>query len=36
MTGSPASLIAGVGGLLLVAGVAGYLVAKRRRTRFVA
>ncbi|MFC0005170.1 LPXTG cell wall anchor domain-containing protein [Micromonospora siamensis] len=36
VTGSPASLIAGVGGLLLVAGVAGYLVAKRRRTRFVA
>ncbi|SCE85875.1 hypothetical protein [Micromonospora mirobrigensis] len=36
VTGTPAGLIAGIGGLLLVAGAAGYLVAKRRRTRFVA
>ncbi|MEU8295992.1 LPXTG cell wall anchor domain-containing protein [Micromonospora sp. NPDC048909] len=36
ITGESTGLIAGLGGLLLVAGVGGYLVAKRRRTRFVA
>ncbi|MFG1949825.1 LPXTG cell wall anchor domain-containing protein [Micromonospora sp. NPDC048830] len=36
ITGSSTGLIAGIGALLLVAGVGGYLVAKRRRTRFVA
>ncbi|MGR6316547.1 LPXTG cell wall anchor domain-containing protein [Micromonospora soli] len=36
ITGSATGLIAGVGALLLVAGVGGYLVARRRRTRFVA
>ncbi|MEV0154208.1 cell wall anchor protein [Micromonospora sp. NPDC050686] len=36
VTGAPAGLIAGIGGLLLVAGAVGYLVARRRRTRFVA
>ncbi|MFF5172501.1 LPXTG cell wall anchor domain-containing protein [Micromonospora sp. NPDC000089] len=36
ITGSPTTLIAGAGGLLLVAGAAGYLVARRRRTNFVA
>lgn len=36
ITGSSTGLIAGVGGLLLVAGAAGYMVARRRKTRFVA
>lgn len=36
ITGASTGLIAGLGGLLLAAGVGGYLVAKRRRTRFVA
>ncbi|MEU7840576.1 LPXTG cell wall anchor domain-containing protein [Micromonospora sp. NPDC049114] len=36
ITGQSTGLIAGIGALLLVAGVGGYLVAKRRRTRFVA
>ncbi|MEU6072389.1 LPXTG cell wall anchor domain-containing protein [Micromonospora sp. NPDC047074] len=36
ITGEATGLIAGIGGLLLVAGVGGYVVAKRRRTRFVA
>ncbi|RGC69052.1 hypothetical protein C5N14_10915 [Micromonospora sp. MW-13] len=36
ITGTSTGLLAGIGGLLLVAGVGGYLVAKRRRTRFVA
>ncbi|MEV4462258.1 LPXTG cell wall anchor domain-containing protein [Micromonospora echinofusca] len=36
ITGDSTGLIAGIGGLLLVAGVGGYVVAKRRRTRFVA
>ncbi|MER5701700.1 LPXTG cell wall anchor domain-containing protein [Micromonospora sp. NPDC002296] len=36
ITGSSTGLIAGIGGLLLVAGVGGVLVARRRRTRFVA
>ncbi|MFG3703119.1 LPXTG cell wall anchor domain-containing protein [Micromonospora sp. NPDC047670] len=36
ITGESTGLIAGLGGLLLVAGAGGYLVAKRRRTRFVA
>ncbi|MEU7931718.1 LPXTG cell wall anchor domain-containing protein [Micromonospora echinofusca] len=36
ITGESTGLIAGIGGLLLVAGVGGYVVAKRRRTRFVA
>ncbi|MET8256218.1 LPXTG cell wall anchor domain-containing protein [Micromonospora sp. NPDC005205] len=36
ITGQSTGLIAGLGALLLAAGVGGYLVAKRRRTRFVA
>ncbi|HEX7745257.1 MAG TPA: LPXTG cell wall anchor domain-containing protein, partial [Micromonosporaceae bacterium] len=36
ITGSATGLIAGVGVLLLAAGVGGYVVARRRRTRFVA
>ncbi|MFE9651728.1 LPXTG cell wall anchor domain-containing protein [Micromonospora sp. NPDC006431] len=36
ITGSATGLIAGVGALLLVAGLGGYLVARRRKTRFVA
>ncbi|SCE79124.1 LPXTG cell wall anchor domain-containing protein [Micromonospora chokoriensis] len=36
VTGQSTGLIAGIGALLLAAGVGGYLVAKRRRTRFVA
>ncbi|WP_308290964.1 LPXTG cell wall anchor domain-containing protein [Micromonospora sp. RL09-050-HVF-A] len=36
ITGSSTALVGGVGALLLVAGAAGYLVARRRRTRFVA
>ncbi|MEV4540312.1 LPXTG cell wall anchor domain-containing protein [Micromonospora echinaurantiaca] len=36
ITGASTGLIAGLGALLLAAGVGGYLVAKRRRTRFVA
>ncbi|WP_433346158.1 LPXTG cell wall anchor domain-containing protein [Micromonospora sp. CA-111912] len=36
VTGASTGLVAGIGVLLLVAGVGGYLVAKRRRTRFVA
>ncbi|WP_433653252.1 LPXTG cell wall anchor domain-containing protein [Micromonospora zamorensis] len=36
VTGQSTGLIAGLGALLLAAGVGGYLVAKRRRTRFVA
>ncbi|MFF4877233.1 LPXTG cell wall anchor domain-containing protein [Micromonospora sp. NPDC000668] len=36
VTGESTGLIAGIGALLLAAGVGGYLVAKRRRTRFVA
>ncbi|MCX5068511.1 LPXTG cell wall anchor domain-containing protein [Micromonospora lupini] len=36
ITGQSTGLIAGLGALLLTAGVGGYLVAKRRRTRFVA
>ncbi|WBB65624.1 LPXTG cell wall anchor domain-containing protein [Micromonospora sp. WMMD812] len=36
ITGESTGLIAGIGALLLVAGAGGYLVAKRRRTRFVA
>lgn len=36
ITGSPTSLIAGLGGLLLIAGAGGYLLARRRKTRFVA
>ncbi|WP_432902116.1 LPXTG cell wall anchor domain-containing protein [Micromonospora matsumotoense] len=36
ITGSPTGLVAAVGGLLLVAGVGSYLVARRRRARFVA
>lgn len=34
-TGASTGLIAGLGGLLLAAGVGGYLLAKRRRTRFI-
>ncbi|WP_343449582.1 LPXTG cell wall anchor domain-containing protein [Micromonospora oryzae] len=36
ITGASTGLIAGIGGLLLTAGVGGYLLAKRRRTHFVA
>ena len=36
ITGSSTALIAGVGALLLAAGVGGYVVTRRRRTRFVA
>ncbi|GAB3381635.1 hypothetical protein GCM10027452_35070 [Micromonospora halotolerans] len=36
ITGSSTALIAGVGALLLAAGAAGYVVSRRRRTRFVA
>ncbi|MFG2054138.1 LPXTG cell wall anchor domain-containing protein [Micromonospora sp. NPDC048930] len=36
ITGAPTGLITAVGGLLLVAGTVGYLVARRRKTRFVA
>ncbi|MGW5670054.1 LPXTG cell wall anchor domain-containing protein [Micromonospora sp. NPDC003776] len=36
ITGASTGLIAAVGGLLLVAGAAGYLIARRRETRFVA
>ncbi|MEU7956004.1 LPXTG cell wall anchor domain-containing protein [Micromonospora humida] len=36
ITGSPTVLVAGVGGSLLLAGVGSYLVARRRRSRFVA
>ncbi|MDG4807069.1 LPXTG cell wall anchor domain-containing protein [Micromonospora sp. WMMD1120] len=36
ITGQSTGLIAGLGALLLAAGVGGYLVARRRRTRFVA
>lgn len=36
ITGSPTGLIAGIGGLLLVAGAGGYLLARRRTTHFVA
>ncbi|RGC65155.1 hypothetical protein C5N14_29870 [Micromonospora sp. MW-13] len=36
ITGDSIGLITAVGGLLLVAGTAGYLVARRRKTRFVA
>ncbi|SCL38299.1 LPXTG-motif cell wall anchor domain-containing protein [Micromonospora pallida] len=36
ITGAQTSLIAGVGGLLLAVGVGGFVLARRRRTRFVA
>ena len=36
VTGQSTGLIAGLGALLLAVGAGGYLVAKRRRTRFVA
>ncbi|MGK5445307.1 LPXTG cell wall anchor domain-containing protein [Micromonospora sp. URMC 105] len=36
ITGESTALVAGIGGLLLAAGVGGYVVARRRRTRFVA
>ncbi|MEU4714597.1 LPXTG cell wall anchor domain-containing protein [Micromonospora purpureochromogenes] len=36
ITGENTALVAGIGGLLLAAGVGGYVVARRRRTRFVA
>ncbi|MFG2056512.1 LPXTG cell wall anchor domain-containing protein [Micromonospora sp. NPDC048930] len=36
ITGSSTGLIAAIGALLLAAGAGGYVVARRRRTRFVA
>ncbi|MGW5670937.1 LPXTG cell wall anchor domain-containing protein [Micromonospora sp. NPDC003776] len=36
ITGSATGLIAGLGALLLAAGAGGYVVARRRKTRFVA
>ncbi|MEU8295991.1 LPXTG cell wall anchor domain-containing protein [Micromonospora sp. NPDC048909] len=36
ITGTSTGLIAGLGGLLLVAGLVGFLLARRRRTNFVA
>ncbi|GAA4566245.1 hypothetical protein GCM10023176_16010 [Micromonospora coerulea] len=36
ITGSSTALIAGLGALLLAAGAGGYVVARRRKTRFVA
>jgi LPXTG-motif cell wall-anchored protein len=36
ITGSATGLIAGLGALLLAAGLGGYMVARRRKTRFVA
>ncbi|MEH0982311.1 LPXTG cell wall anchor domain-containing protein [Micromonospora sp. CPCC 205556] len=36
ITGDSTALVAGIGVVLLAAGGAGYLVARRRRTRFVA
>ncbi|GAA3749230.1 LPXTG cell wall anchor domain-containing protein [Micromonospora maritima] len=36
ITGSSTGLIAGIGALLLAAGFGGYVVARRRKTRFVA
>ncbi len=35
ITGDSTTLVAGIGGLLLAAGAAGFVVARRRRTRFV-
>ncbi|MCW3844752.1 LPXTG cell wall anchor domain-containing protein [Micromonospora yasonensis] len=36
ITGRPTGLTAGLGALLLAAGTGAYVVARRRRTRFVA
>ncbi|MGW9196883.1 LPXTG cell wall anchor domain-containing protein [Micromonospora chersina] len=36
ITGANTALIAGIGALLLAAGAAGYVVSRRRKTRFVA
>lgn len=36
VTGASTGMLAGLAGVLLAAGVGGYLLAKRRRTRFVA
>ncbi|WP_091126812.1 LPXTG cell wall anchor domain-containing protein [Micromonospora eburnea] len=36
ITGTATGLIAGIGALLLAAGVGGYVIARRRKTRFVA
>ncbi|TNH30476.1 LPXTG cell wall anchor domain-containing protein [Micromonospora orduensis] len=36
ITGSPTGLLAGIGGLLFIVGTGGYLLARRRTTRFVA
>ncbi|MEU4677359.1 LPXTG cell wall anchor domain-containing protein [Micromonospora sp. NPDC023737] len=36
ITGDSTALIAGIGALLLAAGVGGFVVARRRKTRFVA
>ncbi|MFB9543430.1 LPXTG cell wall anchor domain-containing protein [Micromonospora sagamiensis] len=36
VTGAGTATVAGVGGVLLILGGAGYLIARRRRTRFVA
>jgi LPXTG-motif cell wall-anchored protein len=36
ITGTATGLIAGIGALLVAAGIGGYVVARRRKTRFVA
>jgi LPXTG-motif cell wall-anchored protein len=36
VTGSNAGVVAGIGGALLVLGGVGYLLGRRRRSRFVA
>ncbi|MFI6779938.1 LPXTG cell wall anchor domain-containing protein [Micromonospora sp. NPDC050276] len=36
MTGTGTTTLAGLGAALLLLGGAGYLIARRRRTRFVA
>jgi LPXTG-motif cell wall-anchored protein len=36
VTGADTSTVAGIGGGLLLLGGAGYLIARRRRTRFMA
>jgi LPXTG-motif cell wall-anchored protein len=36
VTGADAATVAGVGGTLLLLGGAGYVIGRRRRSRFVA